>query len=111
MPEARLWAKGNAGQSYKSTTKTSFQHLINGWVTFKVSGTTFHNDSKQFFVVSGRFLDNSLLDDLNNIIFFMVDFWMILGCGQLLNNFWVKHHSFLDRKHRRDEISKTSETF
>uniref|UniRef100_U9U7G4 TIR domain-containing protein n=1 Tax=Rhizophagus irregularis (strain DAOM 181602 / DAOM 197198 / MUCL 43194) TaxID=747089 RepID=U9U7G4_RHIID len=42
----------------------------------------FLDDSKQFFVVSRRFLDNSLLDDLNNIIFFMVDFWMILGRGQ-----------------------------
>ncbi|CAB4476613.1 unnamed protein product [Rhizophagus irregularis] len=52
-----------------------------------------------------------LLDDLNNIIFFMVDFWMILGRGQLLNNFWVKHHGFLDGKHRRDEILKTSETY
>ncbi|PKY12610.1 hypothetical protein RhiirB3_464864 [Rhizophagus irregularis] len=60
-----------------------------------------------------RFLDDSwtirdrFLDDLNNIIFFMA-----------LEQFWGETswyvgslNGFLDRKRRRDEISKTSETY
>ncbi|PKC13662.1 hypothetical protein RhiirA5_495979 [Rhizophagus irregularis] len=57
--------------------------LWNGWVTFqsKVGARKKHavhcDDSRQLFAVSGRFLDNSFLDDLNNIIFFMAleQFW------------------------------------
>ncbi|CAB4478050.1 unnamed protein product [Rhizophagus irregularis] len=71
-----------------------------GMNSFSRFSSRFLDDSRQFFVVSGRFLDNSY-----------GYFWMILGRGQLLNNFWVKHHGFLDGKHRRDEISKTSETY
>ncbi|PKC59350.1 hypothetical protein RhiirA1_400025 [Rhizophagus irregularis] len=61
---------GNAGRSYKSTTKTSFQHLINGWVTFqskvgaqKVPGTTFHN--------------KFLWTILDNFLWFLDDSWTI----------------------------------
>ncbi|PKY61415.1 hypothetical protein RhiirA4_431801 [Rhizophagus irregularis] len=42
------------------------------------NSSRFQDDSKQFFAVSGRFLDNSLPDDLNNIIFFMA-FEQFLG--------------------------------
>ncbi|CAB4488724.1 unnamed protein product [Rhizophagus irregularis] len=67
-----------------------------GMNSFSRFSLRFLDDSKQFFVVSRQFLDNSFLDD---------------SWTWLLNNFWVKHHGFLDGKYRRDEISKTSETY
>ncbi|CAB5180167.1 unnamed protein product [Rhizophagus irregularis] len=86
----------------RTTGMNSFSRFSSRFLEqlFTISFFGFLDDSRQFFVVSGRFLDNSY-----------GYFWMILGRGQLLNNFWVKHHGFLDGKHRRDEISKTSETY
>ncbi|POG61115.1 hypothetical protein GLOIN_2v1786977 [Rhizophagus irregularis DAOM 181602=DAOM 197198] len=45
----------------RSSEETKFIHAVRCGLV--VPGTTFHNDSKQFFVVSRRFLDNSFLDD------------------------------------------------
>ncbi|GBC14926.2 hypothetical protein GLOIN_2v1786977 [Rhizophagus irregularis DAOM 181602=DAOM 197198] len=79
-----------AGLRFSRSSEADSLH--SSWNNF----SHFLDDSKQFFVVSRRFLDNSFLDD---------------SWTWLLNNFWVKHHGFLDGKHRRDEILKTSETY
>ncbi|CAG8441344.1 2932_t:CDS:10 [Rhizophagus irregularis] len=60
---------GNAGRNYNRTME---------WLGHvSVEGRSSEDDSRQLFAVSGRFLDNSFLDDLNNIIFFMAleQFW------------------------------------
>ncbi|POG72971.1 hypothetical protein GLOIN_2v1874800 [Rhizophagus irregularis DAOM 181602=DAOM 197198] len=97
-PGTGLWAKGNAGRNYKSTTETMLKVKSQSLEETKfihafrcgITGTTGMNSFSRF---SSRFLDDS-----RQFLRFLDDSWTI-------RNFWmILERGFLDRKRRRDEI-------